>query len=385
MVIDLLVKENENLLANLPITDLNNSNVVLIDNKGSIPIYTTYDNFIKNSIVEHNDLFYNNLKDKIGIFENNIFIKKSVYSDYIKDVLDTDIFTYLVFFDFLKDTPLVVELDIKGYFSIPLSENPIYNLFKITYYNDSIIFFDYLSKLKITSKDTNILVDSTKWLNNYDKDNAKNIFVSSLDTLILKRNLINETNNNQFFIISLFDFDIINSIFNFDIQINLFIKILPFIFSVFGFCVYYLLDDRFVLYYHNYYYRLIILKFYNGLFFDKLFIDVLLSKFYLFSYYSFYKNLESSFFQKYNIYIFEKNIFNLYFFLKIFSKGYFFVYILIVLCFIFFYFLIFFILNFLNYTFLPMVLILFIFSFVCKWKILKNYIKNFLMQNLYKI
>ena len=61
------------------------------------------------------------------------------------------------------------------------------------------------------------------------------------------------------------------------------------------FCIYYLLDDRFLLYYHNYFYRLIVLKFYNGLFFDKLFIDVLLSKFYLFSYYSFYKNLESSF------------------------------------------------------------------------------------------
>ena len=153
-------------------------------------------------------------------------------------------------------------------------------------------------------------------------------------------------------------------------QIVLFIKILPLFFSLGGYFVYYFLDNRFILVYHNYYYRKLYLKFYNGLFFDKLLIEVLLTKFYLFSYYSFYKNIELSFFQKYNIYIFEKNILNFYFFFEMFSWGYIFIYILIIFCFIFYYFLLFFILNFLNYMFIPMIVFLFIFSFFIKWEIL---------------
>lgn len=159
-------------------------------------------------------------------------------------------------------------------------------------------------------------------------------------------------------------------------KIILFIKILPLVVSILGFCVYYFLDDRFILYYNNNIYRKMVLKFYNGLFFDKLFIDVIVAKFYLFSYYSFYKNIESSFFQKYNIYIFEKNVYDYYFFLKIFSKGQFFVYILIVLFFMYLYFMIFFICKFLNFKFLPIIIILFSFSFLLKWTILKDSLKK---------
>ena len=155
------------------------------------------------------------------------------------------------------------------------------------------------------------------------------------------------------------------------LDMKFYIKIIPLLFTILGINCYYFLDNRFIFYYYIYSYRLIFLIIYNGLFFDKIFIDVLVSKLYLFSYYSFYKNIELSFFQKYNILIFEKKIFNLYFFIKTYSKGQFFIYILLVLYFLFSYYMYLYTLIILNYIFFPIIITLFFFSFINKWKSLK--------------
>jgi len=380
--VDLLFLKNKELLYKLDDINIRDSyKFVFLSKNGTIPLYQKYLDYDLLNNVPNNtyaiDSFVNKLK--IGIFEKNTFIEKNLYLDIIKPILVKAQNKFEAYINLLEQANLYVELPAKGEVIYSLNEDHLVALFKNTYGNPE-AFFTELSLYKMVDQN-NILIKGKNILNFINVKGVQETIVNALDNIINKHNnIIKETKvNTKVVSFSLLNFVLVSSN---DMQISLYIKILPLVVSLLGFSVYYLLDDRFILYYHNYYYRLLVLKFYNGLFFDKLFIDVLVSKFYLFSYYSFYKNIESSFFQKYNIYIFEKNVFSLFFFFKIFSKGYFFVYILIVLCFMYFYFLFLFILKFLNYSFIPLVLILFIFSFIFKWNILKDFIKNFLMKNL---
>jgi hypothetical protein len=241
---------------------------------------------------------------------------------------------------------------VKNYKFIQLDEFMRYLL--NTSFIDSNSFFMQLNDLNVGFFDQNGNFIKYRELNKKVYHDFK-LYVIFYENVLYNYNI--DFNKNFYF------FNVFYNLFQYNIfEIKIFIKILPLVVSILGFFFYYFLDDRFFIFYHNNYYRFLFLKFFNGLFFDKLFIDVLLSKFYLFSYNSFYKNIESSFFQKYNIYIFEKNIYFLYFFFKIFSKGYFFIYILIVLFFIFFYFLFFIYFLFLNYYFLTTIILLFFYS-----------------------
>jgi NADH-ubiquinone oxidoreductase chain 5 len=112
-------------------------------------------------------------------------------------------------------------------------------------------------------------------------------------------------------------------------------KLMPLFITLFGFFVYYLLDNRLYIYYQNKNYRNIYYIFYFGLFFDKFYVEKLLSLFYYFCYESYYKNIEVGFFQKNNIVILEKYFLKKFTFLKHFSSGFFYLYILVVIFFIF--------------------------------------------------
>lgn len=120
-----------------------------------------------------------------------------------------------------------------------------------------------------------------------------------------------------------------------EFELNNINKLMPLFITLLGFFFYYLLDNRLYLYYYNINYRNIYYIFYFGLFFDKFYVEKLLSFFYYFCYESYYKNIEVGFFQKYNIVIFAHFFFKIYQFFRQFSVGFFYLYILLVVFFLF--------------------------------------------------
>jgi len=308
-VLDILVQHNYVLLSQLDDINIRDSyRFVFLSENGSISLYYKYLEFnLIKYIITHYNIMDNIYQLKLGVFENNNFIEKKLYLNIIKPILVQSTNIFDIYNDLFEQANLCIELPEKGEKIFLFNENPIVILFQDTLGNPE-NFFKQLSLYKIVDKN-NVVIKTNDIFNYINFKDVKDFIVNRL-TFIINKNIIKEDFEYipTLIIFSLLNYDLNTT--NVDVQINLYIKILPLIVSILGFCVYYLLDDRFFLYYHNYYYRLLVLKFYNGLFFDKLFIDVLVSKFYLFSYYSFYKNIESSFFQKYNIYIFEQNIFS---------------------------------------------------------------------------
>jgi len=219
--------------------------------------------------------------------------------------------------------------------------------------DNSHLFYKMLEDIDIVDKEHHMKIridkvvpySDTFLLEFYNLYNSKIVLLNIINKIrfenLIEKELLIDTDT--FFIIKFLDnyvninkYNYLNeNFFNYFFVQEFFIKVLPLFFSILGFCFYFFFNDRFFLWYKNGFYRNLVFIFFNGLFFDKLLIDMLVSKFYFFSYYSFYKNIESSFFQKYNILFFEKQVSNIFYTFKWLVKGHFFIYLLIVLKFIF--------------------------------------------------
>jgi NADH-ubiquinone oxidoreductase chain 5 len=160
------------------------------------------------------------------------------------------------------------------------------------------------------------------------------------------------------------------------INIIVIIKVMPLIITVLGFLSYYHIDNINYKFYKLTFYRKLHLLMYNGLFFDKLYVDYIVGNFLRLSYYSYYKNIEALVFQKYNIYIFEKLSHKAIVSLKFIISGKIYSYILLVLVFVGLWFILFISFYFLNVVYFLDLLILISICFFFNTSILIYIINN---------
>ena len=172
------------------------------------------------------------------------------------------------------------------------------------------------------------------------------------------------------------------SIINIEYDISNVIKLIPLFISILGFFVYYYLDLKIYIYYYNFLFKKIYKIIFNGFFFDKLYIDNILINLLYFSSESYYINIETGFLQK-MLLVFIDNVFvNFYKSIKIFTKGFLHIYVLIIIFFIINFYIIF---TFFYYFSINMFLtgiILICFSSFLKWNILSDLLTS--LNDLYK-